>query len=305
MKKSIYIMTASALILSACSAATDSAEKGMESAKKVASEAAAKVNMDAKLEAILAAQADKAKTRFDARNPKETLKFFGIKEGMTVVEALPGGGWYSKILIPYLGDSGHLIGVDYSLRMWPEFGGFANEEFIEKKKTWAVDWVEGAQEWRAGSNANLSAFTFENRDTSLDGTVDAVLYIRAMHNLSRFQAEGDYMTKAMEDTYALLKPGGVVGIVQHQGPEGNDDSWAIGSNGYLKKSNFIASIQAAGFELVKESAINENPRDVPTNEESVWRLPPTLGGSKDNPEMRAKMQAIGESNRMTLLFKKI
>jgi len=201
MKKSIYIMTASALILSACSAATDSAEKGMESAKKVASEAAAKVNMDAKLEAILAAQADKAKTRFDARNPKETLKFFGIKEGMTVVEALPGGGWYSKILIPYLGDSGHLIGVDYSLRMWPEFGGFANEEFIEKKKTWAV--------------------------------------------------------------------------------------------------------QAAGFELVKESAINENPRDVPTNEESVWRLPPTLGGSKDNPEMRAKMQAIGESNRMTLLFKKI
>jgi len=126
-----------------------------------------------------------------------------------------------------------------------------------------------------------------------------------MHNLSRFQSKGDYLTKAMEDTYALLKPGGIVGIVQHQGPEINDDSWADGSKGYLKKSNVIASMQSAGFELVKESAVNENPKDTPSNSESVWRLPPTLGGSKDNPEMRAKMQTIGESNRMTLLFKKV
>ena len=143
---------------------------------------------------ILASQDDKAKARYKARNPAKTLKFFGITPGMTVVEALPGGGWYSKILIPYLGDEGKLVGVDYSIDMWPEFGGFADAEFIENKKTWAADWVEGAQEWRSGSEGDIAAFTFGARDTSMDGKADAVLFIRAMHNLSRFEEKGGYMS---------------------------------------------------------------------------------------------------------------
>ena len=113
------------------------------------------------------------------------------------------------------------------------------------------------------------------------------------------------MTQALADTHALLKPGGIVGVVQHQGPEGNTDDWANGSNGYLKKSDVIAKFEAAGFKLVKESAINENPNDVPTNDEIVWRLPPILNTSREDAELKAKMEAIGESNRMTLLFKKI
>ena len=280
--------------------------------KKVASETsgAAKAEMamkanSAKLATILAAQPDKAKARFDARNPQATLEFFGITPGMTVVEALPGGGWYSKILLPYLGDEGHLVGVDYSIKMWPEFGGFANEEFIEKKKTWAAEWVEGAQAWRAGSNGNISAFTFGGRDASMDGQADAVLFIRALHNVSRFEDEGGYMTEALADTRALLKTGGIVGVVQHQGPETNDDKWAEGDNGYLKKSDVIAKFKAAGFELVKESAINENPKDVPSNKDIVWRLPQSLATSREDAELKAKMEAIGESNRMTLLFKKV
>ena len=87
---------------------------------------------------------------------------------MTVAEALPGGGWYSKILVPYLGDEGHLVGIDYSIDMWPEFGGFANAEFLEKKKSWAAEWVAGAQEWRAGSAGDISAFTFSGRDQAMD-----------------------------------------------------------------------------------------------------------------------------------------
>jgi len=279
-----------------------------KAASKVADTAKAEMAMkanSAKLSAILAAQSDKAKARYEARHPQETLEFFGITPGMTVVDVLPGGGWYSKILIPYLGNEGHMVGVDYSIDMWPEFGGFATPEFIENKKKWAAEWVEGAQAWRAGSEGQISAFTFGGRDTAMDGKADAALFVRALHNLSRFEEKGGYMTQALADTHALLKPGGLVGVVQHQGPEGNTDEWATGSNGYLKKSNVIAAFEAAGFELVKESAINENPKDVPTNDEIVWRLPPSLGTSREDAELKAKMEAIGESNRMTLLFKKV
>lgn len=302
-------LAATALTLVACGnggadAELDTKKAAAEAADKVKIDMAAKAN-SAKLATILAAQPDKAKARYDSRNPQETLEFFGITPGMTVVEALPGGGWYSKILVPYLGDEGHLIGVDYSLAMWPEFGGFATPEFIENKKTWAPEWVEGAQAWRAGSTGNISAFAFGDRDTSLDGTVDAALFIRALHNLARFEDEGSYLSEALADTNALLKTGGIVGVVQHQGPEANDDKWAEGDNGYMKKSQLIAAFKAAGFELVKESGINENPKDVPTNDELVWRLPPSFATSGDDAELKATLEAIGESNRMTLLFKKL
>jgi len=268
-------------------------------------EMATKAN-NAKLATILAAQPAQVKARYDARHPQETLEFFGIMPGMTVVEVLPGGGWYSKILIPYLGNDGHLIGVDYSLEMWPEFGArFSSEEFMGKKKVWAAEWVEGAEAWRAGSSGNISAFTFGGRDAGMDGKADAVLFIRALHNLSRFEIEGSYMSEALADANALLKPGGLVGVVQHQGPETNEDKWATGSNGYLKKSDVIEKFEAAVFALVKESTINENPKDVPSNKDIVWRLPPSLGTSGEDAELKAKMEAIGESNRMTLLFKKL
>lgn len=257
-----------------------------------------------KLDAVLAEQSDKNKERFDARNPKETLMFFGIEPGMTVVEALPGGGWYTKILLPYLGEEGKVVGVDYALEMWPEFGGFADEAFIKGKQTWPATWTASANEWRVEGDASVTAFAFQNRDTSMDGQADAALFIRAMHNLSRFEAEGDYLTKALADTKALLKSGGIVGVVQHQGPESAEDDWADGNNGYLKKSQLIAAFEDAGFEFVAESDVNENPLDNPTSEDQVWRLSPTLGTSRDNEELRKTLAAIGESNRMTLKFRK-
>jgi len=104
MKRSLFLSVMSAIVMAACNNVADTAT------------------------GILAAQSDKAKARYDARHPQETLEFFGIAPGMKVADALPGGGWYSKILIPYLGDEGHMIGMDYSLKMWPEFGGFANAE---------------------------------------------------------------------------------------------------------------------------------------------------------------------------------
>lgn len=256
------------------------------------------------LAAVLEAQDDKAKARYQYRNPKQTLEYFGIEPGMKVLEALPGGGWYSKILLPYLGEKGHLIGVDYAMDMWPHFGGFANQEFMEKKKTWAKTWTEKAQPWRGESGASVSAATFSTLPSDIDGTLDAALFIRALHNMARFTDKGNYLGDAMSATFKALKPGGIVGIVQHHGREDRPDSWATGENGYLKTSYIMETMKAAGFEFVSESDINANEKDQAAEGDFVWRLPPSLSGAKDNEELKAKMLAIGESNRMTLKFRK-
>ena len=255
------------------------------------------------LAGALAAQSAEAKERYAYRHPAETLQFFGIEPGMTVVEALPGGGWYSKILVSYLGMSGHLIGVDYAQDMFPLFG-FFSEEFIEGKKTWVADWTAGAQEWRQYFGAPVTAFVFGSMPEAYEGKADAVLFIRALHNLNRFEDQGGYMTTALDDAFRALKPGGILGVVQHQAPESASDESATGSRGYLKKSQLIARLEAAGFEFVAESAINENPKDQPGDADIVWRLPPSLVTSRENPELREQMRAIGESNRMTLKFRK-
>ena len=256
-----------------------------------------------KLAGALAAQPAEAQARYVYRHPAETLDFFGIEPGMTVVEALPGGGWYSKILVNYLGTSGLLIGVDYAQDMFPLFG-FFNEEFIENKKTWVADWTAGAQEWRGFSGAPVTAFVFGSMPDAYEGKADAVLFIRALHNLNRFEDQGGYMTTALDDAFRALKPGGILGVVQHQAPESAADASATGSRGYLKKSALIARLEAAGFEFVAESAINENPKDQPGDADIVWRLPPSLVTSREDPELREQMRAIGESNRMTLKFRK-
>jgi predicted methyltransferase len=138
----------------------------------------------------------------------------------------------------------------------------------------------------------------------MDGTADAVLFVRALHNLNRFEKQGGFLTSALADTLAVLKPGGVVGVVQHKAPAGRSDEWADGSRGYLNQSMVIARFEAAGFEYLGASEVNLNPADVPAEDEVVWRLPPSLQMSKNNPELTAKYEAIGESNRMTLLFRK-
>lgn len=257
----------------------------------------------AKLDKVLAAQSDEVKARYEWRHPKETLLFFGIEAGMTIVEGLPGQGWYSKILIDYLGPDGHLIGANYAYSMLPLFGFFSDEQ-LEELKTWESDWPEEARGWGGEDAAEVSAFSLGTMPDSLDGTADAVLMIRTLHNLNRFESQGDYLSNALRDIHDALKPGGILGVVQHQAPADSPDEWADGSAGYLKKDFVIERLEEAGFEFVAESAINENPKDQPTTDDIVWRLPPTLATSRDNPELRAQMEAIGESNRMTLKFRK-
>ena len=295
-----------ALLLLGCnqSPPPESAAAPAESTAAPAETAAAPAERAADpLAAVLAAMPDETKARYQHRHPAETLEFFGIRPGMTVVEALPGGGWYSRLLVPYLGENGRLIGANYAHEMWPKFG-FFDQEFIDSMATWTTDWPQQAQAWQGDGGAAVEAFEFGSMPADLAGQADAVLLIRALHNLARFEGDGGFLTTALKDVYRVLKPGGIVGVVQHEARPEMPDEWASGANGYLKKEFVIARLTAAGFEFVDDSDVNENPRDQPTTEDVVWRLPPSLMTSRDNPELAAEMNAIGESNRMTLKFRK-
>ena len=256
-----------------------------------------------RLAAALASQPEDAQARYIYRHPQETLEFIGIAPGMTVVEALPGGGWYTKILLPYIGREGRLIGADYSGDMYPLFG-FFSEEQLEAKKTFVTDFPAKAADWAGEDGAPVAAFVLGILPEEMKGQADAVLFIRALHNLARFEGDGGFLTTALQNAFDVLKPGGIVGVVQHQARDEMPDDWANGSKGYLKKNFVIAQMEAAGFEFIAASEINQNEKDQPAETDIVWRLPPSFATSRENPELKAEMAAIGESNRMTLKFRK-
>lgn len=257
----------------------------------------------ARLAAVLDAQPDEVKARYAYRHPAETLEFFEVAPGTVVVEALPGRGWYSKILAAYLGPEGRLVGVDYDWDMFPLFG-FFSEEQLEAKKTWTETWVAGTAEWGIEDGAEISAWVFGSMPEEAKGTADTVLFIRALHNLARFEPDGQFLTAAMQNAYDVLKPGGTVGIVQHWARPEMPDEWATGANGYLKYRTVMDAMKNAGFEFVGAIDVNDNLNDQPSEDDAVWRLPPTLSTSREDPELREQMIAIGESNRMTLKFRK-
>jgi len=254
------------------------------------------------LGAILAAQPDEMKARYKYRHPQETLEFFGIEQGMTVVDVLPGGGWYTKILMPYLGKSGKVIGADYAVGVWLGIG-YDSDEFLGKRKTWITDWTARAESWGDDDSADVSAFVLGSLPESMRASADAVLFVRALHNMAYATADARHLSAAIQDAYDILKPGGIVGVVQHHARDNMPDKWADGEMGYLKKGYVIEMMEAAGLEFVDESAVNANNKDMPTTEQYVWRLPPGYDGA-DDPESKAKVDAIGESNRMTLKFRK-
>lgn len=243
---------------------------------------------------------DRARDKY--RNPVQTLSFFHVEPGMKVAEALPGGGWYTKILADYLGEDGELHGINYNDDMWAMFGFFSEERIKENTANTAKfpELVKGFTDNGIGT----SGFTFATAPKTAMGTLDRVLFVRALHNLNRFEADAATRTQALKVAHDLLKPDGLVGVVQHRAPEDAEDEWADGSRGYLKQTSLIAAFKSAGFELVMTSEVNANPKDMPKSEDIVWRLPPGYNGVGDDADKRAAMQAIGESDRMTLLFKK-
>lgn len=293
-----YLVVPLTLCLAACQPGAES-----EPAAESATDATATVVEAGSLAAILAAQPEDVQARYAYRHPKETLEFFGIEPGMTVVEGLPGRGWYTKLLLPYIGSEGRVIGANYAIEIWPNFP-FGTEEFVEKMRTWTTDWPADAKEWGDESSASLDAFIFGSMPESMTATADAVFLARVLHNLANFEDEGGFLTSTLADCFAVLKPGGTLGIVQHHARDEMSDEFADGSHGYLKKSFVIEVAEQAGFEFVAESDINANPKDRPSEDDIVWRLPPTFATSAEDPDLKARLAAIGESNRMTLKFRK-
>ena len=303
----IFFLSASLLTLMACSQseseAPSAATQDVASAVEDKSSDVDAYSSADLLAGVLDAQSDDAKARYQYRHPQETLTFFGVEPGMKVVDTLPGNPWYSGILLDYLGPDGVVVGADYSAEMWTQFGQFSPDPAT--KETWSADWIEKANSWRdSESDAQVDAFAFGAVPDELKGTVDVVLQIRTMHHFNRMETEYGYQTEALQDMMDVLKPGGVVGVVLHRAPEENSDEWALGNAGYVKQSAMIAAFEAGGFEFVEASEINANPADKPTENDFVWRLPPALATSDEDPELRAAMIAIGESDRMTLKFKK-
>ena len=249
----------------------------------------------ARLAVVLAAQSEEHKARHAARNPQQTLEFFGLRPGMVVAEALPGGGWYTRVLADFVGPNGAIYGVNYPDEIWRAFGMPADRI---AQRVAATDAFAG--QVAEYSDTPTRGFTFATVPAELEGTADAVLLIRALHNLHRFRDAG-LLDTALKGTYAMLKPGGVVGVVQHRAPASADDDWASGRAGYLKTERVKQLLTDAGFVFEAESEINANPKDRPTGQDVVWRLPPSYAGG---PATQASVDAIGESDRMTLRFRK-
>ncbi len=216
------------------------------------------------------------------RHPVETLTFFGIEPDDTVVEIWPGGGWYSEILAPYLAQ-----------------GGGTYIAAASEKGLAGVSKLVAAQPATYASvrTANFPILAAGGSPVA-PGSADVVLTFRNVHNW--MMGDKPFEAQAFAQMYAMLKPGGTLGVVEHRLPESADDARQMKS-GYVKVSSVRRLAEAAGFRLVAQSEINANPLDTTDYPEGVWTLPPTYRlGDKD----RARYAAIGESDRMTLKFVK-
>jgi len=218
------------------------------------------------------------------RHPAETLAFFGLQPGMTVVEVAPGGGWYTEVLTPILAGHGKL----YAAHGIPEASEYAAKSLAGYQAKLASNPLY--------KDVEITRFGKGRYDSLAPaGSADMVLTFRNVHN---WYMDG-FADDAFKAFYTALKPGGVLGVVEHRLPEDRPDEAM--KSGYMKRSAIVAMAEVAGFRLVGESQVNANPKDTADWPKGVWTLPPSFGeGEKD----RARYAAIGESDRMTLKFVK-
>ena len=232
---------------------------------------------------------DKYQARDEFRHPKETLEFFELEPSMTVVEIWPGGGWYTEILAPYLADEGQLYAAHFPENSDSDYYQRSLENFKEKLTTNPVY-----------GNVELTEFApGEDTDIAPPRSADRILTFRNLHNW--YMQEGEEgVVQAFRQFYQTLKPNGMLGIVDHRLPE-SKEAEAFKDSGYVKESWVIDLAEQAGFEFVASAEINANPKDTADHPKGVWTLPPTLTLGDEDKE---KYEAIGESDRFTLKFRK-
>jgi predicted methyltransferase len=239
----------------------------------------------AKVATVLAGthRSEKNRARDIYRHPAETLAFFGLRDNMTVMELWPGGGWYTEILGPVLKERGKLIVTSFDPN-----GPEGNNTNSAKKLRDSL----AANAATYGDVKTAIVAPPDKLELGPPASVDLVLTFRNLHNwIGAGIAE-----KLMAASFAVLKPGGVLGIVEHRANPGQDIK-----SGYVEEAVAIRYAESAGFKLAEKSEINANPKDTKDHPEGVWTLPPSLR-LKDKD--KDKYLAIGESDRMTLKFVK-
>ena len=242
---------------------------------------------DARLKEIIAGdhRSEENKARDKYRNPAETLTFFGIEPDMTVVEIYPGRGWYTEILAPYLKDSGTFYVAEQPGEPSYEAARRSLEALNQKLKD-APELYSKVQRTKLSKDDGIAP----------PGSADLVVTFRNVHSWMGSGTEDE----AFAAMFKALKPGGVLGVVQHRGdPNVPQDPKA--GKGYVNEAYVIELVKKAGFELAEKSEINANPKDTKDYAKGVWTLPPSF---RLGDEDREKYSAIGESDRMTLKFVK-
>ncbi len=219
------------------------------------------------------------------RHPRETLLFFGIRPEQTVVEIWPSSGWYTEVIAPLVQGKGKY----YAAHVPPNPD---NEGVTRALKNYA-DKLAARPDLYGGVTVTALG-PGSTADIAPPGSADLVVSFRNLHNwMAR-----DFAPDAIAAMYKALKPGGVLGIVEHRGnPAVPQDPKA--ANGYVNEDYAIRMIEAAGFRLVAKSEVNANPKDTKDYEKGVWTLPPRFAAGDVD---REKYAAIGESDRFTLKF---
>lgn len=225
--------------------------------------------------------------RNDYRHPVETLEFFGLKPDMTIVEILPSRGWYTEIIAPFVRDQGKYYAAHFSPN--------ASASYMPPNLR--------AFESKIAANPELyGKITVRHLNPPVEvviapaASADMILTFRNVHNWIMAGQQAEFFASF----YAALKPGGIFGIVEHRARAGSGMD-VMESSGYVTQTYAIELAEAAGFEFVGSSEINANPKDNKEHPRGVWTLPPNYRlGDID----RAKYNAIGESDRMTLKFRK-
>ena len=227
------------------------------------------------------------------RHPAETLAFFQIEPGMTVVDYMPAGGWYTRVIVPYLGAQGSYIALNPELH--PELTGY-----WDMYRGTAAKFPAEAREWVGEGHAKVIGANTDDDLAALAGTADRALIFREIHNMRRF----GWLHDSLVTMRRLLKDDGLLGVVQHRAKADAPVDYILGDNGYQREEDVIKLFEAYGFELVDKSEVNANPADPANWEGGVWTLPPGYRGAPEGSARRAELDKVGESDRMTLLFRK-
>ena len=235
---------------------------------------------DDPLAAALAAPTRKPENvkRDGYRHPRETLTFFGVRPGLNVIELWPGGGWYTEVLAPLLHEQGTLTAVVPTGNYLQPYKDFIASQPAVYDRVQVVEVTPPALAYGP------------------DGAADVVLTFRNVHGW----VSNGYAKQVHEAAFKALKPGGVFGVVEHRAKPGISPEESA-KTGYISEEAEIALATAAGFVLEEKSEINANPKDTKDYPNGVWSLPPSFRGGEVDKE---KFAAIGESDRMTLRFKK-